>query len=386
MKMKSPEKMKVLQIVGAMNRAGTETMLMNLYRNIDSEKIQFDFISYNQEEAHYDQEIRELGGRIIRLKKTNSVLELYHVIKKYGPYDAVHAHTLFHCGLSMIAARLAGIKVRISHAHTTLDDSEGLLRKLYLKSMRFFISQYSTDLLACSEAAGKYLFGEKRSAGSKYTYFPNAIDYYPYLKRPENKVNEFLLQQKLGKSIIIGHIGRFIEAKNHIFLIEVMKKVIQRDKQMKLLFVGDGDLRGEIEATVLVEGLEENIRFAGLREDIPTMLHSMDVFVFPSIYEGLGMVLLEAQASGVPCIVSEAIQPEADLHIGLLTKLPLSDQPDVWADTIIAKAGQKERNQTEIRNGFENNGYSIEQAVHQLQKIYQYNEVDKRGKYIDSFL
>ncbi len=165
-----------------------------------------------------------------------------------------------------------------------------------------------------------------------------------------------------------------------------MKKVIQRDKQMKLLFVGDGDLRGEIEATVLVEGLEENIRFAGLREDIPTMLHSMDVFVFPSIYEGLGMVLLEAQASGVPCIVSEAIQPEADLHIGLLTKLPLSDQPDVWADTIIAKAGQKERNQTEIRNGFENNGYSIEQAVHQLQKIYQYNEVDKRGKYIDSFL
>ncbi|WP_229720278.1 glycosyltransferase family 1 protein [Oceanobacillus neutriphilus] len=377
--------MKVLQIVGAMNRAGTETMLMNLYRNIDSEKIQFDFISYNQEEAHYDQEIRELGGRIIRLKKTNSVFELYHVIKKYGPYDAVHAHTLFHCGLSMIAARLAGIKVRISHAHTTLDDSEGLLRKLYLKSMRFFIAQYSTDLLACSEAAGKYLFGEKRSAGSKYTYFPNAIDYYPYLEEPEMKVNEFLLQQSLGKSIIIGHIGRFIDAKNHLFLVEIMKRIIQKDKTVKLLFVGDGDLRDEIEAIVSAADLKENIRFAGLREDIPVMLHSMDVFVFPSIYEGLGLVLLEAQASGVPCIVSEAIQPEADLHIGLFTRLSLSDHPDVWADKIIEKAGQKEQNLSKIKDGFENNGYSVNQAVHKLKKIYQYNEVEEHGKYIDSF-
>lgn len=384
--MKNPEKMKVLQIVGAMNRAGTETMLMNLYRNIDSEKIQFDFISYNQEEAHYDQEIRELGGRIIRLKKTNSVLELYHVIKKFGPYDAVHAHTLFHCGLSMIAARLAGIKVRISHAHTTLDDSEGLLRKLYLKSMRFFIVQYSTDLLACSEAAGKYLFGEKRSAASKYTYFPNAIDYYPYLNRSEEKVNGFLNQQSLEKGIIIGHIGRFIEAKNHTFLVEVMKKIIQRDKQIKLLFVGEGDLRGEIEAIVSAEGLKENIRFTGVREDIPTILHSMDVFVFPSIYEGLGLVLLEAQASGVPCIVSEAIQPEADLHVGLFTRLSLSDHPSVWADKIIEKAGQKEQDLSKIKKGFEYNGYSVKQAVKKLNKIYQSNEGDEHGKYIDSFL
>ncbi len=124
-----------------------------------------------------------MGGRIIRLKKTNSVLELYHVIKKYGPYDAVHAHTLFHCGLSMIAARLAGIKVRISHAHTTLDDSEGLLRKLYLKSMRFFISQYSTDLLACSEAAGKYLFGEKKKCRFKVHIFSQCHRLLPIFEK-----------------------------------------------------------------------------------------------------------------------------------------------------------------------------------------------------------
>ncbi|WP_066186687.1 glycosyltransferase family 1 protein [Gracilibacillus timonensis] len=383
--MKTPKKIKVLHVVGAMNRAGTETMLMNVYRNIDYQKVQFDFISYSQKEAHYDQEIRELGGNVIRLRKTNSSLAIYQVIKKYGPYDVIHAHTLFHCGISMMAARLAGVKIRISHAHTTLDDSEGIIRKLYLKMMRYFITQYSTHLLACSKEAGKYLYGKKLLGDAKYTYFPNVIDYYPYLHKSETQVQQFITQQGFDKYIIIGHIGRFMEAKNHKFLLKIMKEVIKKEPAAKLLLVGDGDLREEIEAVAATEGLSDYICFIGVRDDIPTMLHSMDVFVFPSIYEGLGLVLLEAQASGVPCIVSEAIQPEADLQVDLFTKLSLSDKPSLWADKIIEKAGQKEYNQTKISNGLEYNGYSVKQALAKLMKIYQYEEGGEHGKYIDRY-
>ncbi|MGP4106343.1 glycosyltransferase family 1 protein [Virgibacillus sp. L01] len=363
--------MRILHVVGAMNRAGTETMLMNIYRNVDHEKVQFDFISYSNQDAHYDDEIKNRGGRVIKLSKTNSIKEIYHAIKKYGPYDAVHAHTLFHCGIAVIAAYLAGVKIRISHAHTTMDSSNSLTRKVYITAMQFTINRFSTNLLACSSGAGTYLFGNKGLAKSKYSYFPNAIEYLRFLVNPQKKVTTFKVKEGLGKSIVIGHIGRFIEAKNHMFIVEIMKHVIKRDPTIKLLLVGDGDLRQQIEEKAEQEGILENIRFTGIRNDISTILHSMDVFIFPSHYEGLGLVLLEAQACGLPAVVSEAIQPEADLGIGLLAKLSLADGPDIWAGRIVELAGQKEKNTYNIINGFEKSGYSLKRAIDTLTAIYQ---------------
>ncbi|RKQ33495.1 glycosyltransferase family 1 protein [Oceanobacillus halophilus] len=385
--MESAKKLKVLQVVGAMNRAGTETMLMNIYRKIDHEKVHFDFVSYSNEEADYDKEIEKLGGDIIRLQRSNSVLELYQVIKKHGPYDAIHAHTLFHCGISMVAAYLAGVKVRISHAHTTLDNSEGVVRRLYLNVMRYFINRLSTNYLACSKEAGRYLFGIGTLNKSKYSFFPNVVDYQRFIHRPTRNVNEFSLEQGIGKNdVVIGHIGRFIEAKNHKFLLQILKNIVQEKVNIRLLLVGDGDLREDIETMVETEGLKDVVHFAGLREDIPTMLHSMDVFVFPSIYEGLGLVLLEAQACGIPCIVSEAIQPEADLNIGLISKLSLADNPNIWANKILEKATYKESDTKKIASGFERNGYSLNQAVRKLMKMYKDDEADTNGKYVDRFV
>ncbi|MFD1040611.1 glycosyltransferase family 1 protein [Virgibacillus byunsanensis] len=365
--------LKVLHVVGAMNKAGTETMLMNIYRNVDYNKMQFDFISYSTQDAHYDEEIEKRGGRVIKLSKTNSIKEIYNAIKKYGPYDVVHAHTLFHCGVATIAAYMAGIKVRISHAHTTLDHGNNFSRKAYFKVMRLIINHFSTDLLACSHGAGSYLFGKKGVAKTKYTYFPNVIDYSTFLSHSHIEVKKFKVEQGLGKSIIIGHIGRFIEAKNHAYLLEIMKSVNKRNPNINLLLVGDGDLRQQIENKAKREGLLEKIRFVGIRDDIPTMLHSMDVFVFPSIYEGLGLVLLEAQASGVPSVVSENIQPEADLGLGLVSKLSLKEDPEVWADKIIKLATKKERNISKIKNGFERSGYSLKRAISTLTDIYDTN-------------
>lgn len=380
------KKVKILQVVGAMNRAGTETMLMNIYRNMDREQVQFDFISYSAQEADYDQEIKRLGGKVIRLSKTNSIKELYDVIKKHGPYDAVHAHTLFHCGIANMAAWLAGVKIRIAHAHTTLDHSDSLARKTYITGMRWIIKSFSTKLLACSNGAGSYLFGKRSLTKRKYAYFPNVIDYAEFLTVPKREISAFTVEEGLGNRIVIGHIGRFIKAKNHSFLLEIMKQVVQREPNIILLLVGEGDLKKKIQSDAKKEGLSEHIRFTGLRNNIATIMHSLDVFVFPSLYEGLGLVLLEAQASGVPCIVSEAIQPEADVNAGLVTKLSLADGPDVWADKIIELASGKERNTNKIIDAFEQSGYSLTKGISAWMNIYQPNRGEAHERTIDRLL
>lgn len=366
--------LKVLHVVGAMNRAGTETMLMHLYREMNRDNVQFDFISYSDADADYDQEITSLGGRIFKLSKTTSVKAIYDVIKKYGPYAAVHAHTLFHCGIATLAAKLAGVKIRIAHAHTTADYSDSIARKIYMKTMCFVIYTTSTHLLACSKAAGNYLFGGSAIQSDKYSYFPNTIDYRLFLQQPTIAVKKFKMEVGFSNHMVIGHIGRFSEGKNQLFLIEIMKAVMKHDPEARLLLVGDGELRTFIEKKVKSEGMQDNVCFVGIRDDINTLLHSMDVFVFPSIYEGLGLVLLEAQASGIPCVVSEAIQPEADVGLGLITNLSLHDAPAVWAKQIIALQGKRMQNNNRTIEAFDSNGYTQSKAINHLISIYQSHE------------
>lgn len=369
--MKYKRSLKILHVVGAMNRAGTETMLMNMYRKMDRKRLQFDFISYDDKEADYDHEIKKLGGRVIELANTNSIMALYKAIKQHGPYDAIHAHTLFHCGIAVIAAYLAGIKIRISHAHTMQDNSKGFIRKCYMLIMRLIINSFSTNFLACSNGAGRFLFGKKRLHSSRYLYFPNAVDYSEFVVEPHVEVNKFKIKEGLEKSLIIGHIGMFKEAKNHAFLLEIMKNAVKKDPASKLLLVGDGHLKQQIEEIAKKKLIYQHIKFVGVRDDISTMLHCMDVFVFPSLYEGLGLVLLEAQACGIPSIVSEAIQPEADLGLDLVSQLTLADGPEVWADRIMELAGNKERDIPKIITSFEKNGYALTSAISTLLKIYR---------------
>ena len=364
------EKIKVLHVVGAMNRAGTETMLMNIYRNIDREKVQFDFISYSQEEAHYDEEIRKLGGKVIKLSSTTSVKELVNAIKENGPYEVVHAHTLFNSGIAMLAAKKCGIKTRISHAHTTLDNNSSIVRKIYINGMRLLINKYSTKALACSREAGKYLFGEKEINKSKYSYFPNLINYEELLHNPENEVIKFKEEYNLNDGIVIGHIGTLKESKNHKFLIEIAKYMTEQNIDVKLLLVGEGSLRKELEELAEEYNISDRVHLLGIREDINVMLHSMDVFVFPSIFEGLGLVLLEAQAAGLPCIVSEAIQPEADLGLNLFTNLKLDDGVEIWSKHIIKSVNKKEISLDNVSRAFEEKEYSKDRCISKLMKIY----------------
>lgn len=359
--------MRVLHVVGAMNMGGTETMLMNIFRSINRNEIQFDFVSYSSNKAYYDDEILKLGGRIFHLNKTTSLKQLMNVIKENGPYDVIHSHTLFHCGIANLVGKLAGIPVRIAHAHTTLDDDSNLIRRTYINLMRQAIQFSSTDLLSCSQKAGRYLFGEN----TKYLHLPNLIDYSKFMTVDEDAVNMFKKQYQLENRYVIGHIGRFTEAKNHIFMINLMEKIVHNNPSAYLVLVGEGSLKTDIQLLVKEKKLENHVLFLGLREDVATILHCFDVFLFPSIFEGLGLVLLEAQMCGVRCIVSEAIQPEADLGLGMVCQLQLTDHLDMWCQQVLDKSISKLGNEHQLSLALYKKGYTKEQVIQNLITIYE---------------
>ncbi len=371
------DKKRVLHVTGAMNVGGTETMLVNLYRKVNND-IKFDFISYSNEEAYYDKEIEALGGNIIRLKPPNevgfirAVKDIKQVIKENGHYDAVHTHMLFNCGISIIAAYLSGVRVRVSHAHTTSDNSESFVRKLYISVMRIFIKLFSTNFLACSNGAGRYLFGNNITSNKKYKILPNFIDYEEFI----NCEDKNSIRNDLGikdDDIVICHIGRFINAKNHSFLLEVVNEMIKRNDKVKLLLVGTGDLKNEIEAKIKELAIEKSVYLTGIRNDIPNILNNSDLFILPSIYEGLGLVLLEAQASNVPCLVSEAVQPEVDLNIGLVKQLKLSYGSKKWALEAEVLINKNKSQDINVMEAVKKKGYDLNSIMNNLVSVYKLN-------------
>lgn len=369
---------KILHIVGSMGKGGTETMLMNIYRKIDRNKIQFDFLYTTNKETYYDKEIKKLGGNIFRIESLNifninkMVNQISDCINKSGPYQAVHAHTLFNCGIAMKAAKKSGVDIRVSHAHTTADNEAGLVRKIYISLMRKLILENSTNLLACSDLAGEYLFGAKNITSDKYTMFPNLISYEKIIDVNYEDVEKFRTENKLQKNdLVIGHIGTFKKSKNQKFLLKIVKTLKEKNKNVKLILVGDGSMRDELENMCKDLDISDRVIFTGTRDDIDVILNSMDVFVFPSTFEGLGLVLLEAQAAGLPCVVSEAIQPEANLKLGLFSKLNLSDGDESWANKIIEVYGKKETDKKKRLDAFDKQGYSTEKCISKLLSIYK---------------
>lgn len=365
-------KSKVLHIVGHMNSGGTETMLLNLYRKIDREKVQFDFLCLEGKKSYYQEQIESLGGRIICIQNLKSIKEIADVINKYGPYKVVHAHTLFNSGIAMYAANKNNVEIRIAHAHTTADNEKGFIRRTYISIMRRLIISNSTNLLACSNMAGKYLFGEQLIKTDKYTLLPNLVNYEPIINIDISKVDRLKKEYDLENAdIVIGHIGTFKKAKNQKFILNIVAKLKDMNKKVKLLLVGSGSMENELREITKILNIENEVIFTGIRDDIDTILNSIDVFVFPSIYEGLGLVLLEAQAAGLPCVVSEAIQSEADLNIDLLSYLNLSDETSAWVNKIIEVCGKKQTDKQKILEAFDRNGYSSQKCISQLMTIYE---------------
>lgn len=323
---------RVLQIVGGMDRAGAETMLMNLYRKIDRTQIQFDFLYFLDKKCDYDSEITALGGLIYRISEHN-LLKRYRAMlnfyREHPEYKIVHSHTLFNNGINLFAAKHAGVKYRIAHSHSTADDNTSVTGKLYQHFSRLMIRSCATSYIACGKEAASFLFPWKKNV----ILLPNSVDVSYWAKIGE-KYADYITEQFGFVGLKIIQVGRLQPVKNHKFTIQLAEFMMGKGVQFKIFIIGQGQLEAELEQEVKEKGLDDVISFLGLRTDIPELMAGADVMLMPSLYEGFPVVLVESQATGLRTIVSDRISDEVDLGVGLVDflnlKAPLSD----WANSL----------------------------------------------------
>lgn len=359
---------RILQIVNIMDRAGLETMIMNHYRAIDREKVQFDFLEHRPQRGAYDGEIEALGGcvyRAPRLYPQNALAyrRFMHGFFAEHEYPVVHSHIDAMSTFPLAAARRAGVPVRIAHSHNDSVDRD--LKYPVKEWARKRLPGIATHYWACSEAAGAFLFG--RGNLSRIRIVKNAIDLEGF-RFDESRRDEARAELGLrGGQIAVGHIGRFSAVKNHSFLVDLLANLRDEGVDAVLVLIGDGELRGEIERKTQDLGLSGSVRFLGLRDDVNRLLQAFDVMAFPSLHEGIPLTLIEAQASGLPVVASDAVSGEA-LVLPDTVRLSLDAPMSEWTGEVVrlASSGRFQHAIEQLAEA----GYEIRSSVEALQSAY----------------
>ena len=371
---------RILHVVGGMNRGGIETWLMHILRNIDRDLFQMDFLVHTTEPCPYDDEVRALSSQIIpctlpSLRWWNYDSNFTQILKQYDPYDIVHSHVHHFSGYTLRLAKQAGVPIRIAHCHNDTSSAEanvGWKRKIYLFLMERAVEHYATLGLAASQEAAVDLFGSNWKNDSRWQTLYYGLDLNPF----QEPVDSLAVRQELNiptDAFVIGHVGRFESQKNHQFLLDIVAEVAKQESKMHLLLIGDGSLRQDMEQKVARLNLSDRVSFAGLRPDVPRlMLGAIDLFLFPSLHEGLGLVLIEAQAAGLPCVLSDVIPQEADVVDPLVTRLSLSDSAFSWAEAILKLHEAKTAiTPAEALSMVVNSQFNVEVCLERLTKIYR---------------
>lgn len=368
--------LRVLQVVPNMHAAGLETLIMNLYRNIDRNKVQFDFLVHYEEPCFYDDEIEALGGKIYRLSFRNDhnilkyINNLNSFFKEHN-YDIVHGHMASTACFYLGIAKKNGVPIRILHSHNTSTEStiKGFIKHQLLKFSTLFANEY----FACGKLAGEYLYKNK-----PFTIIHNAIDLnkftYDFNIRKTMK-----MKYNFENDFIIGHIGRFNTQKNHKFIIDVFEKVHSRIPNAKLILVGEGELEGEIKKIVINKNLNEFVKFMGIIKDTNAIYNMIDVFILPSLFEGLPVVGVECQATGCITLMSDTITKEIGLT-NLVDFLPIesTEAINVWVNKIEGIYLKKDYSlRINTKNQLKDNGYDIIVESNNLMEKYK-NLVLKR--------
>lgn len=355
---------KILHIVPNMNVGGLETFIMNIYRNIDRNKIQFDFIEHYKEESFYDKEIRELGGKIYHFSLRNDnniikyIIELNNFYKTHKEYKIIHCHMSSIGFINFIVAKINKIKVRIAHSHNSSTEKtiKGKIKRLMMLPYKYV----STINYACSSESGKYLFGKK-----KFEFIPNAVDTDKF---KFSKYNRIQIRKKFDiddATVVIGHIGRFNIQKNHEFIIDMFKKYNFIHPNSKLMLIGNGELYNKIKAKVKEMNLEKNVIFTGVVNETWKYYSAFDIFILPSFFEGLPVVGVEAQCNGIKCLFANNITKEIQVT-NLISYLNLDI--DTWVKTLCdIDIYYDKKNYYKI---VKNTNFNIKKLAKKMQKKY----------------
>lgn len=365
------EPIRVLHENVVMDMGGIENLLMNVYRNIDRDRVQFDFMVHRSKDAYFDEEIQALGGKIYKCSPFNPIKhfkymgDINRVLSENKGYNIIHAHSELNMWPLKVAKK-HGIPVRISHSHNTKQIKD--LKWAFMEYEKLFLKKQCTDLFACSKDAAIWLYGKRAVEQNNVTYIKNGIkvDDFKFEIDIRNKVRKKL---KLENKFVVGHVGRFMKQKNHKFILEVFKEIKKLKQDAVLILIGEGELEEEIKRKAKDMDIYNDIRFLGVRDDVKYLMQAMDVFLFPSFYEGLGIVLVEAQALGLISVVSENI-PEEAFITDLVYQISLKNSADYWAKKIIDIYSKNSENRIGRQKEIINAGYDIVCTAKFLEEFY----------------
>lgn len=352
---------------------GVETFIMNTYRHIDKSKIQFDFLTLHDAPIAFEDEIIQSGGKIYKeiYSKRESIikhhLSLQNFFNKHTEISGVHMHMnsiTYHAPL--IFAKKNKIPIRIYHSHNSanMHPSNSIIKKYLEQNTRSNVDKYATNLFACSDLAGKYMFGDK-----SFSVIKNAIDTKKYIFN-ETVRNQKRQELELGDNFVVGTVGRLQFQKNPEFIIETFKSLHDKVNNSILVIVGAGPLREKVEKMIKEYNLEDCVKLLGQRNDVPELMQAFDCFLLPSRFEGLGIVLIEAQAAGLPCFTSESVVPQDVEITDLMEFISLDKNSEFWANRILEKKNVVRKNTYEqIKVA----GFDIYDMVDKLQEFYLSN-------------
>lgn len=362
----------VAQIMGKWVGGGVEAVIMNYYRNIDRSKVQFDFICDEDSTNIPYNEIKKLGGRVIICPPYQKIFEyerfLIDLFKKNN-YKIVHSNINALSVFPLRAAKKAEVPIRIAHSHSTTNKKEWK-KNLMKQALRPFSKKYATDYFACSELAGRWLFGDKTFEQGKVTIINNAIDLGKFKydekvrkeKRKELNIND--------DTLVVGHIGRFVAQKNHTFLIDIFNELHKKEKNSILLLIGQGPLMDEIKQKVDSLGISDSVKFLGQRDDVNDLYQVFDMFLLPSLYEGLPVVGVEAQATGNLCIFSSSMTQETKI-LDTTIFVSLDRNAEEWLSIILDSYRKFKKYDTTVE--ITKNNFNIKKETNKLEN--QYNEL-----------
>lgn len=369
------EPVRVLYFVDRMLRGGIQSLVLNWVTRFDRNKVQVDFlllddgVSYELEER-----FRSLGCNVYKLdgiwiKKPSDYIRQYKALdnffKNHNDYKVVHLHSTSKNFLVMKVAEKYGIPIRIAHSHATDFMTKNKVKKIFGNILKNELIRYSNRFMACSESAGSWLFGEKIIESPLFSVIHNGVDLDDYTvtsKRAEIR----MLHNISNECTVLGCVGRFVELKNHKFLVEIFEEYHRLNNNSMLLLVGTGELEDSIKELVKRKQLDQFVVFAGFKENVNEYLMAMDAFVFPSKFEGLGLVLIEAQASGIKCFASKKVIPNDAKVSDLLTFIDLDEKPLFWAEKIFAE----ELNRKDVKDSIKHHHYDIGSSISKLEEIY----------------